>query len=299
MGTPDRLAATPSQQTSETRLEPLSGRHVVVTRPAEQGAHLAAAVGQAGGVAVLFPVLAIHDIDDPRPILELAARLDEFDLVVFVSPNAVTKALALMARQRPWPAGLRVAAMGQTSERELARCGISEVIAPRQRFDSEALLELPEMRDMAGKRVLVLRGDSGRDLLGDTLTERGATVEYATCYRRGKPDADSAPLLQLWALHQLDAIVITSSEGLRNLVEMLGVAGRELLNDTPLFAPHARIVAEARALGLSRVVPTAPGDEGLMAGLIAYFSGLQGAPGEHPEAASREASEGTSAHHGT
>jgi len=291
----DRLAATPSQPRPEAGLKPLSGRRVVITRPAEQAAHLAAAVDQAGGVAVLFPVLAIHDIDDPQPILELAGRLDEFDLVVFVSPNAVTKALALITRQRPWPAGLRVAAMGQTSERELARCGITEVIAPRLRFDSEALLELPEMQEMAGKRVLVFRGDSGRDLLGDTLTQRGATVEYATCYRRGKPDADSAPLLQLWALHQLDAIVITSSEGLRNLVEMLGVPGRELLNNTPLFAPHARIVAEAQALGLSRVVPTAPGDEGLMAGLIAHFSQLAGVPGEHPEATS----EGASAQHGT
>jgi len=295
MGIPDRLAMTPSQQGPEDGIKSLSGRHVVITRPAEQAAHLAAAVSQAAGVAVLFPVLAIHDIDDPRPLLELAARLDEFDLAVFVSPNAVIKALSVIARQRPWPARLRVAAMGQTSERELARFGMTEVIAPRLRFDSEALLELPEMREMAGKRVVVFRGDSGRDLLGETLTQRGATVEYASCYRRGKPDVDIAPLLQLWALHQLDAIVITSSEGLRNLVEMLGVPGRELLENTPLFAPHARIAAAAQALGLSRVVPTAPGDEGLMAGLIAHFSQLEGDPGEHPEAASQ----GASAHHGT
>ena len=295
MGTADRLGTTPSQQSSDNRLKPLSGRHVVVTRPAGQAAHLAAAVHQAGGVAVLFPVLAIHDIDDPRPILELAARLDEFDLVVFVSPNAVTRALALITPQRRWPANVRVAAMGQTSERELARCGITGVIAPRFRFDSEALLELPEMHEMDGKRVLVFRGDSGRDLLGDTLTQRGANVEYATCYRRGKPDADIAPLLELRTRQQLDAIVITSSEGLRNLVEMLGVSGRELVDNTLLFAPHARIVAEAQALGLSRVVPTAPGDEGLMAGLITHFSQPAAVPEALPEANPLVAS----AHHGT
>lgn len=164
--------------------------------------------------------------------------------------------------------------MGKTSERELARFGLSDVIAPRQRFDSEALLELPELSQVQGKRVAVFRGDSGRDLLGDTLVERGAAVEYITCYRRGKPDIAPTPLLQLWQRRQLDAIVITSSEGLRNLVDMLGASGAELLKATPLFAPHARIVAEARSLGLSRVIATAPGDDGLLAGLIANFEPL-------------------------
>ncbi|MCX7172359.1 MAG: uroporphyrinogen-III synthase [Proteobacteria bacterium] len=273
----------------------LAGRHVVVTRPADQAGYLAAQVTAAGGIAVLFPVLAIHDIEDPQPLLDIAARLDEFDLAVFVSPNAVNKALAIIARQRCWPARLRVAAMGLTSERELARFGLTEVIAPRLRFDSEALLELPDLREMAGKRVVVFRGDSGRDLLGDTLTQRGARVEYVTCYRRGKPDLDIAPLLQLWESHQLDAIVVTSSEGLRNLAEMLGNSGRDLLKTTPLFAPHARIVSEARSQGLRQVVPTAPGDEGLLAGLAAYFSSLAGDPAERPE----EDAQGTSAHHGS
>jgi len=295
MGIPDRLAMITPQQPPEEGIKPLSGRHVVVTRPAEQAAHLAAEVSSAGGVPVLFPVLAIRDIDDPRPLIDIAARLDEFDFAVFVSPNAVIKALTVIGGQRRWPARLRAAAMGHTSERELARFGIGEVIAPRLRFDSEALLEMAEMREMAGMRVVVFRGDSGRDLLGDTLAQRGATVEYVTCYRRGKPAADIAPLLQLWQQQQLDAIAITSSEGLRNLVDMLGDAGRELLKHTPLFAPHARIAAEAQALGLSRVVPTAPGDEGLMAGLIAHFSPSKGEARTQPEVASTEGA----THHGT
>lgn len=292
---PDAVTTAQSQQRPKDGIKPLSGRQIVVTRPAGQAGHLSAQISLAGGAAVLFPVLAIHDIDDPRPLLDIAARLDEFDLAVFVSPNAVNQALATITRQRRWPAGLRVAAMGQTSERELARFGMSEVIAPRQRFDSEALLDLPEMREMAGKRVVVFRGDSGRDLLGDTLAQRGATVEYVTCYRRGRPDTDIAPLMQLWGQHCLDAIVITSSEGLRNLVAMLGSPGRDLLLHTPLFVPHARIVAEARALGLARVVPTAPGDDGLMAGLVAHFSPPEVDPGE-PSAGAFEAA---SAHHGT
>ncbi|MBI3524751.1 MAG: uroporphyrinogen-III synthase [Betaproteobacteria bacterium] len=254
---------------------PLRNRHIVVTRPAEQASHLAGIITQAGGSAVLFPVLAIHDVDDPQPLLNIAARLDDFDLAVFVSPNAVNKALTSVVAQRVWPAHLRVAVMGHTSERALARFGISDVIAPLTRFDSEALLELPELREMRGKRVVIFRSDGGRELLGDTLTARGAMIEYVSCYRRGKPVADAAPLLQLWQQHALDAFTVTSSEGLRNLVEMLDSHGQALLKDTPLFAPHARIVEEARLLGLPQLVTTAPGDEGLLAGLIAYFSAAE------------------------
>ncbi|MFA6311359.1 MAG: uroporphyrinogen-III synthase [Sterolibacterium sp.] len=290
MGVPDGAAQQQSQPHAMDGKLPLAGRHIVVTRPAEQAGHLAEAIRSAGATPVLFPVLAIYDIDDRQPLLDIAARLEAFDLAVFVSPNAVSKTLGIIGGQRRWPAHLRAAAMGLTSERELARFGVTEIIAPRLRFDSEALLELPELQEMAGKRVVVFRGDSGRDLLGDTLSERGATVEYVTCYRRGKPDLDTGPLLRLWAGRQLDAVLVTSSEGLRNLAEMLGEAGREMLKGTPLFAPHARIAAAARQLGLRRVVPTAAGDEGLMAGLIKYFSSPD--DGRHPA----EAAQGAHSH---
>lgn len=250
----------------------LSGRHLVVTRPAAQAGHLAAEIERLGGHAVLFPVLAIQDLEDPLPLRELAARLDDFDLVVFVSPNAVNKALNIICAQRSWPEQLPVAVMGLASQREVARFGIARVTAPAYRHDSEALLELPQMQTLAGKRVLILRGDGGRELLADTLAQRGAKVELVTCYRRGKPNIDATPLLELWARRQLDAITVTSSEGLRNLFDMIGSAGQAALQNTPLFAPHLRIIEAARSLGLQRLVPTAAGDEGLLAGMIDYFS---------------------------
>ena len=252
---------------------PLAGRRIVVTRPARQVRHLAEAIQREGGTVVLFPVLEIRDIEDQAPLIDIAGRLDVFDLVIFISPNAVNKALGLIMARRTWPLRTRLATMGKTSERELALFGFSAVIAPRGRFDSEALLAMPEMQEMAGKHVVIFRGDGGRELLGETLTARGAKVEYVACYRRGKPDLDAAPLLQLWARGELDAITATSSEGLRNLCEMLGSLGQDRLRRTPLFVPHQRIAEEASRLGLERVLATGPGDEGLLAGLIAHFHG--------------------------
>ncbi len=250
----------------------LSGRNIVVTRPAEQARVLAEMIARCGGSPVLFPVLAIHDIEDQSPLREVAARLESFDLAIFISANAVVKALKLITAKHPWPRRVAVATMGKTSERELAHFGIADVISPRGRFDSEALLAMPQLQDMKGKKVIIFRGNGGRELLGDTLAARGAKVEYVECYRRGRPSLDAAPLLKLWARGELDAITATSSEGLRNLFAMVGSLGQTWLRKTPLFVPHARIAEEAGRLGLLRVWATAPGDDGLVAGLIEFFS---------------------------
>lgn len=250
----------------------LAGRHVVVTRPAGQAAHFATALAAAGAIPVLYPVLEIRDVDDPRAVLDAAIRLDSYDLAVFISPNAIEKALGLILTRRAWPATVRVAAPGKSSERELARHGIHGVISPPLRFDSEALLELPELSAVRGQRIVIFRGDGGRQLLGETLKARGALVDYVACYRRVRPRIEPAPLLRLWEQGQLDAVTLTSSEGLRNFCDMVGHLGQAWLKKTPAFVPHLRIAAQAQALGLSKVMTTEPGDDGLLAGLEQYFA---------------------------
>jgi uroporphyrinogen-III synthase len=250
----------------------LAGRHVVVTRPAGQAASLATALTAQGALAVLYPVLEIRDIEDIAPVLDAAIRLDSYDLAVFISLNAIEKALGLILPRRPWPAQVRVAALGKSSERELARHGIHDVISPELRFDTEALLELPEFIAAKGKRVIIFRGDGGRELLGETLKARGASVDYVSCYRRGRPQLDPAPLLKLWEQGRLDAVTLTSSEGLRNFHDMIGRLGQAWLKKTPAFVPHQRIATQARELGLGCVVSTGAGDDGLLAGLTDYFA---------------------------
>jgi len=250
---------------------PLAGRGIVVTRPAAQAGPLAGMIRAAGGQPILFPVLEILDTADIAPLIEVVGRLDRFDLAIFISPNAVLRAMNQIVARRPWPGTLRAAAIGRGSIRELKRFGITDVIAPSRAFDSEGLLALPEMRQVAGRRVVIFRGDGGRELLGDTLSARGAMVEYVECYRRARPRADAAPLLKAWARNEVDAVTVTSSEGLRNLFEMVGRLGQSWLKRTPLLAPHPRIAAAARELGCGSVVETAPGDEGLLQALLQLF----------------------------
>lgn len=249
---------------------PLQGVGVLVTRPVDQARQLAQLITGSGGEAILFPALEILDAADLQPLHALIGRLDEFDLAIFISPTAVSKALNLIRARRELPPHLAIAAIGRGSRRALERCGVRQVIVPQQQFDSEGLLALPLFQDMRGKRVVIFRGEGGREVLGNTLRERGAHVEYAECYRRGKPALDAAPLLHRWARGEVHAVTVTSGESLHNLFELLGKLGQQWLKKTPLFVPHARIAETARNLGLEQVMVTAAGDEGLLTDLIAW-----------------------------
>ncbi|HXF67149.1 MAG TPA: uroporphyrinogen-III synthase, partial [Burkholderiales bacterium] len=218
--------------------KPLAGKGVVVTRPAHQAQRLARLIEAAGGRALLFPAIEIRDVEDPGALHAVIDRLEAFDIVIFVSPNAAHKAMELIAARRALPPGILVAAIGGGSRRALARYAVTDVIVPEGGFDSEALLAHPALQEVAGRRVLIFRGVGGRELLGETLAARGAHVEYAECYRRVRPQLDAAPLLAAWRRGELHAVTASSSEGLRNFHEMIGEAGRERLRATPLFVTH-------------------------------------------------------------
>lgn len=252
---------------------PLAGCAILVTRPAEQAEGLAAGILRSGGTPILFPTLAIMPPHDPKALSHSIARLRDFDLIIFVSPTAVERAWPfILERHGDWPEGFLIAAVGQGSVRALRGFGIRQILAPEKEADSEHLLAMPELQDVRGRRVLVVRGEGGRELLAETLRRRGAQVEYAECYRRARPDVDAAPLLRLWRQNGIHAVTITSTEILANLVELLGAVGLELLRTTPVFVLHERIAESARALGIVTVITTPPGEEGLIAGLTEWFA---------------------------
>lgn len=250
---------------------PLKGVGVVVTRPAHQAGHLAELIERAGGRAILFPTLEIFDAQDMNPMSGVIDQLEQFDLAIFISPNAVNKAMNPIRAKRNWPQGLRCAAVGKGSAKALERFGCEDVLVPQGRFDGEALLALPELQDVAGKRVVIFRGEGGRELLGEELIRRGADLTMVECYRRGKPvGGDVGQLLKQWVRGEIDAITATSGESMRNLFDLVGESGRQWLKKTPVFVFHENIAEVARELGVEQVYVTPAGDEGLLGGLIEW-----------------------------
>ena len=255
-----------------TFLLPLAGRRIIVTRPREQAAGLAALIRRAGGEPLDIPALEIRELEDLAPFHSVIERLASFDAAIFVSRNAVRRTFALIGG-RPWPAQLRVAAVGNGSRDELASHGIMDAIAPSGQADSEALLAMPEFSGVAGKRIAVFRGEGGRTLLGDTLAARGALVEHAACYRRTLPAAGRAQLAAAWERGKVDAVVLSSGEGLANLLEMLGSEAPRRLAGVALFVPHPRVAREAAGYGLQCTIVAGAGDSQTAAALVAYFGG--------------------------
>lgn len=245
---------------------PLAGLNIVVTRPRDQAVQLAQRIVENGGNSILFPLLEISPIADSLPLRQLVTRLSEFNLAIFISPNAVRYGMEAIRAAGELPAALTIATVGQGSAKALRELGVPKILAPQQRFDSEALLALPELQQVAGWRVVIFRGEAGRELLGDTLKARGAIVEYAACYQRAKPQQDAATLLAA----DPHIITVTSSEALAYLWEMLDESSRAKLVAVPLFVPHERIAQAAQRLGWSEVVITMGGDDGLLSGLIAW-----------------------------
>lgn len=220
-----------------------------------------------GGAVYHFPLIDIRPPKHPAALLSQLERLAQTDLAIFVSPTAVEQAF----RHLPaWPAHLPAAGVGQGSARALRQAGISRIIVPEDGNDSEALLALPQLQSVSGKRVMLFRGEGGRTLIADSLRTRGALVEEIECYRRVMPQADVEGLLRAHAGHAFDAIVLTSREGLAHFLQLLGEQAK-VFHEVPFFAPHPRIAEAIRQAGFAYAYVMPSGDEGCVQAMAHHF----------------------------
>ena len=267
----------------------------VLTRPAGQSAALAATLERDGIAAFDFPLIEIAPALDDGPVRAAFASLERYGLVVFVSPNAIERALAAVPGLG-WPATVPIGVVGPGSVAELARHGIAppvhQVIAPAgaesqnghaghaaARFDSEALFAAISAKlglaALRGRPVLIVRGDGGREWLADRLREAGAQIEAVCAYRRVVPEPSADAWVRVRGLlHGAPhAWLLTSSEGVRNLDALarsaLDASEREALLRAPLVVPHPRIAETARAAGFDTITASGPGDARILAALRA------------------------------
>lgn len=248
----------------------LADKTIVVTRPREQAGELGAAIEKLGGRAYYFPLLEIHPVKDRAPLLKAAKDLHTYSLAVFVSPNAVAHTLPILLNEGAWPDAVRSVAVGPGTAKALADAGIHDCLYPRDRYDSEALLALPELaqEQVAGKNIIIFRGNGGRELLGETLEARGARVVRVTCYQRTGPETDQADLVARLKSGKIDGITVSSSEALGYLSALLDDPAPIWI--TPLFVSHGRIAERAEAMGFLKVVLVDAAAGGVLAGLSTY-----------------------------
>jgi uroporphyrinogen III methyltransferase/synthase len=273
---------------------------VVITRPLGQSAVLLALLARAGFESIEFPLIDIGPVADAAPLHAALGELYApaplgFALVVFVSPNAIDHAFAALSSA--WPSQIPIGVVGPGSVAALGRQGVTAptytIISPATgamvtetptdpRYDSEALYAAIEAHfgadGLKDKRILIVRGDGGREWLADALSAAGAKVEKVAAYRRIVPE----PSMRDWErIHALlagepHAWLLTSSEGVRNLEELarehLTVDETLTLKHAPLVTPHPRIAEAARQAGFDRITVSGAGDERIVQALGGIFA---------------------------
>ncbi len=252
-----------------TETQALTGITVAVTRPAKQAGPLCQLIEAQGGKAISFPSLEILAAQAPQQTAALVGRLDRFDIAIFISVNAVEAAANLIGDALP--AGLTLAAVGNSSRKAVEQQWPNAVICPASGGNSEALLEMAELQQVKGRNILIFRGQGGRELLAQTLTQRGATVEYAEVYRRARPTGDLAPLSH----HSpaIDLITATSNESLQNLYDMASDrVQRDWLLSRQLIVISERTAQLAQQLGFHHpaIVSKQTNDQGLAEAMLAW-----------------------------
>jgi len=234
----------------------LEGYRVLVTRATLQADKLVSAIEGAGGEAIRFPVIRITG-RKPDDVESDFAASHSPDIVIFVSRNAVDHGLAAVRR-----CGALLAAVGPATMAAIEAQGFEVDIIPAGGFDSEHLLEHPALQDVGGKNITIVRGESGRELIAETLRGRGAIVSYLPVYRRqinNLPAAAITRLDQVWRDGGIDCVTVMSAETLENLLEILPQTSIDKLRQTPLVAPGDRVIQTALELLPGIPVTTAPG----------------------------------------
>ncbi len=183
----------------------------MITRPLQQSASLSAAILQYGDNPIVFPAIEIVPIDTVD-IKKIRSPLADYDYAIFVSANAAEHALTYFSN---FPATLPAIAIGHGTAKALKKYNIIAQAIPDD-HDSEGLLSLPILQNVAERRIIIFCGKNPRSFLRQSLQAKGAWVEEFICYARRCPLVESAIIKNLM-LKPIDIIVSTSSEGLNNL----------------------------------------------------------------------------------
>lgn len=224
---------------------------ILVTRPSPAGEELVNRLRKQGKVAWHFPLIEFAPGRQLPMLADNLSALTGQDLLLVLSQHAVNFAHAkLQQLGLKWPASPAYFAIGRTTALALHTVSGHDVRYPQDREISEILLQLPELQNIAGKRALILRGNGGRELLGETLSARGANVTFCECYQRCAIHYDGAEEAMRWQTRGITTLVVTSGEMLQQIHALIPQWYREhWLLRCRLLVVSERLANLARELG--------------------------------------------------
>jgi len=237
----------------------LQGQVILNTRPLHQQGELTRMLQDDGATVLAFPVIDIEPLQDAQRQQQLVRAIGGYEILLFVSRNAVEGAFAFIDSSQLSPDTV-FGVIGSATRTALAaalagsRFDIEDSLVAGEPYNSEALLESEALQRVDGKRILILRGQEGRNLLGDELARRGAVVDYAEVYRRVLPAREPDVFNRLVAASFPSLVILTSGEGMHNLMKLVDAAAAQALRQTPWLLISERMRESALKLGHNAAV---------------------------------------------
>ena len=245
----------------------LSGVKILITRPAHQTDSLVKQLNKQGAEVICFPVIAIKDCHRSAHNLARIRRLNDYDLIIFISQNAVEYGLKLLNTRPATDPLPPVAAIGRSTAKLLEQHHIPVAACPILP-SSQQLLDTPTLQALpTNSQVLIFRGCGGKEVLARILKQRGINTDYAEVYERIKPDNVSLSLTT-----DLQLIMVTSRDSLQNLYELTEPESRDRLLQTRLLIGSATMLDEVSALKFKHppIIARSPLDEDMVEAAIQW-----------------------------
>jgi uroporphyrinogen III methyltransferase/synthase len=218
--------------------KPLFGKRIVVTRAREQASDLKRLLEESGAAVIEFPTIEIAPPESFDSLDRVVRSVADYKWLIFTSTNGVKaffERLDEAGKDVRSLAGVKVAAVGDTTAADLKARGITPDLVP-DKFMSSALLPLLAA-DQRGIRTAVIRAEEGRDELLDELRQRGGDVDLAIAYRNRAVAGDPAQLAGV------DAVTFTSASTVDNFFAALGASslnGAKLVSIGPMTSDAIR-----------------------------------------------------------
>ncbi|MBW8189950.1 uroporphyrinogen-III synthase [Neiella marina] len=220
---------------------------VLLTRPLAESQQLQQLLAVEGINAVCQP---LFEIVPGHQLPQVADMVASADIIIAVSKHAVQQAGSVFDQH--WPERPTYIAVGPATQAQWQQQSVNQVVVPN-RHDSEGLLELPQLQQVAGLRVVILRGQAGRELLAQQLTQRHAQVSYCECYQRRVITLNSSQLVPYWQQQNVNCLVVTSAEQLTQLIELCRGDHESWLYSSRLLTVSKRIAALASNAGFNKI----------------------------------------------
>jgi uroporphyrinogen-III synthase len=247
--------------------------HVLITRPLETSAPLIEKLLSLGIMVTHFPVITFKATTQQQAFHQAIATLPHYHIAVFVSQAAVHFTLPHILATWPELPSITFTAIGPSTKKALNDYGVLSVTIPENPpFESETLLKMPTFQAVSDQKILIFRGNGGRDLLKNTLETRGAAVQYIEAYERIQPSPPSEATINAWRHAPFDAIVLSSLDCLKHLLCLIG-PDSAWLKECPTVIVGLRMFEVANKLGLKRLFIAKGADD---ASIVQVLTTLKG-----------------------